>query len=682
MNLVAASAAGALQVVASYPRRVREIAHQWIPLSDGVRLAARIWLPEDAEADPVPAVLEYIPYRKRDFTAQRDALIHPYFAGHGYACLRVDLRGSGDSEGRPLDEYVAQEQDDALEVLRWIANQPWCTGDVGMIGISWGGFNGLQVAARRPAELKAVITICSTDDRYADDIHFMGGCLLRNNLTWGANMFTYMARPPDPELVGAQWRDMWQERLESIPFLTALWLEHQRRDAYWRHGSVCEDYGRITCPVFAVGGWADGYSNAIFRLLDGLKVPRKGLVGPWGHAYPHLAVPGPAIDFLREALRWWDRWLKGLDTGIDREPMLQVWMQDAVPPAVSYDERPGRWIALPAWPAPGMLGKSFALNPGTLDRESHGAAALSLRSPMRTGLAGGEWNPHGIGPEMPDDQRVDDAGSLVFDTAPLSEPMEILGAPEVTLELTADQPQALIAMRLCDLAPSGESTRVTYGLLNLTHRDGHAHPEPLVPEQCYRVKVKLNDIAYAFPTGHRLRLAISTSYWPLVWPSPESATLTVYTEKSRLELPVLPAETAGVHAPRFFSPTIPEPPKITWLQPVERARRVLQDVASSRTELTYVKDDGVLRLDDIDLEIAAWCQERQWIVGEDPLSSGAEMTWRIGMARGDWRIAVWSRTTLTATSAQFLVDGALDAYEGDQRVFARTFNQTIARDLV
>ena len=201
-----------IAVRTDFPRRVREIENAWIPMPDGTRLAARIWLPEDAESDPVPAVLEYLPYRKRDGTVERDHLTHPYFAGHGYAGVRVDMRGTGDSEGVCLGEYLLQEQDDALAIIAWLADQPWCSGKVGMIGISWGGFNGLQVAARQPEALGAVITLCSTDDRYADDIHFMGGAMLTDKLAWGATAFAIANTPPDPAIVGDRWREMWEER--------------------------------------------------------------------------------------------------------------------------------------------------------------------------------------------------------------------------------------------------------------------------------------------------------------------------------------------------------------------------------------------------------------------------------------------------------------------------------------
>lgn len=322
--------------------RIRLIPNQWIPLADGCRLAARIWLPDNAEARPVPAVLEYIPYRKSDATATRDAPIHAYFARHGYASVRVDLRGSGDSDGILEDEYLPGEQRDGLEVLRWLAAQPWCTGRVGMIGKSWGGFNALQIAAHRPPELAAVISVCSTDDRYADDVHYRGGCLLAwDMLSWGSTMLAYSARPPDPAVVGERWRAMWLDRLDRTPPLVPTWLAHQRRDDYWKQGSVCEEYDAIACPVYMVGGWQDGYRNAVLRLLAGYPGPCKGLIGPWGHTYPHDGAPGPAIGFLQEALRWWDHWLRDADNGIMAEPRLRLWVQEAVEPAAELRDAAG-----------------------------------------------------------------------------------------------------------------------------------------------------------------------------------------------------------------------------------------------------------------------------------------------------------------------------------------------------
>lgn len=401
---------------------VREIENQFIPLADGTRLASRLWLPDDAETNPVPAILEYIPYRKRDFMRLRDEPMHHYYAAHGYAAVRVDLRGSGESDGILDDEYLPLEQQDATEVITWLAAQPWCDGNVGMTGISWGGFNSLQVAALRPPALKAVITLCASDDRYADDAHYMGGCLLNENQIWGTVLFGINALPPDPDLVGERWRDMWMQRLQSDQPFPALWLGHQHRDAYWKQGSICEDFSRIQCPVYAIGGWADGYSNAVPRLLAGLESPRKGLIGPWSHNFPHNGVPGPTIGYLQEALRWWDHWLKSIDTGIMKEPMLRVWMQDYAEPAPFHAQRPGRWVAEQNWPSTRIEPFRWHLsgNAALLETPDGAAATLTLCSPQTTGLAGGVWCGFGGEGESPLDQRSDDGRSLTFDSAPLT----------------------------------------------------------------------------------------------------------------------------------------------------------------------------------------------------------------------------------------------------------------------
>ena len=384
-----------MQTRTEFPNTISVIEHALIPLSDGVTLSAMIWLPEDAEANPVPAILEYLPYRKRDGTTERDALNHPYFAGHGYGSVRVDIRGSGDSEGVLKGEYLKQEQDDALEVLAWIAAQPWCTGSIGMIGISWGGFNGLQIAARRPPELKAVISLCSTDDRYADDVHFMGGCLLVDKLAWGSTMFAINATPPDPALVGDKWREMWMDRLEGSGFWLEEWHRRQRRDDFYKHGSIAEDYSAIQCPVYLVGGWADGYSNPIFRMLANLHCPRKGLVGPWAHKYPNFALPGPQIGFLQECLRWWDKWLKGIETGIMDEPMVRTWVNDPVRPKPFNADKTrtlggGRKLAQPAYRIVCLAARTG--HAGTAGRSAFGSRADDLLTADRRS-GGGEMVP-------------------------------------------------------------------------------------------------------------------------------------------------------------------------------------------------------------------------------------------------------------------------------------------------
>ncbi|MDP4822607.1 MAG: CocE/NonD family hydrolase, partial [Aestuariivirgaceae bacterium] len=379
-----------MKIIKTFPRKVKEIIHAEIPLKDGTRLAARIWLPSDAVKNPVPAILEYLPYRKRDGTHVRDQLTHPYFAGHGYAGVRVDMRGNGDSEGVMLDEYVKQEQDDALEVIEWLVAQEWCSGSVGMMGISWGGFNGLQVAARKPKALKAVISLCSTDDRYEDDIHYKGGTLLNENLGWAATMLSYSSRPPDPELVGRKWKKMWMQRLEAEPFLLIPWLEHPHRDAYWKHGSICEDWNAVECPVLLVGGWNDAYSNAIPRMMAGLKVPCKAIIGPWAHKYPHFAVPEPRIGFLQEALRWWDKWLKSIETGVEKDPALRTYVMDAYRPGGFPSSIEGRWVADESWPGRTVANRRYFLNATGLGEAPVNSGTRVVSSPQTTGQDGGE----------------------------------------------------------------------------------------------------------------------------------------------------------------------------------------------------------------------------------------------------------------------------------------------------
>ncbi len=671
-----------MRIVTEFPRKVREVENTWITLADGCRLAARIWLPEDAARNPVPALLEYLPYRKRDFTAVGNEQMHPYFAGHGYAAVRVDRRGSGESDGLMFDEYLQQELTDGVEIIAWLATQPWCTGKVGMFGSSWGGFNALLVAALRPPALKAIITNCSTDDRYADDMHYMGGCLLNDNLMWGSTAFSFMARPPDPALVGERWRKVWIERLENSESLVATWMQHPRRDAYWKHGSVCENFDDIRCAVYATGGWADGYSNAIPRLLAGLTVPRKGLIGGWGHRWGHQGVPGPAMGFLQEAVRWWDHWLKDKDTGLMGEPMLRVWMHDWVPPKTYYAERPGRWVAEASWPSPKIGTRRWHLNAGSLGDTAETERTLTHASPVTTGAGSGEWCPYGYQAEMPSDQREDDGNSLCFDSEPLSERLEFLGAPAVALDLAVDRPVAQIAVRLNGVAPDGASTRLTYGVLNLTHRDSHERPEALVPSKRYRVRVQLNDAAWAIPKGHRLRIAISTAYWPLMWPAPEPVTLTLFTGAGTLDLPVRAPRDEDATLRPFDPPECAAASSRTEKRPYARSRRHSRDMITEEHVVEASKARGLVRLDAIDWEYSGCGRERYSIRQGDPLSAKAHSLYTITHGRGPWQVAIETDTTVTATRDDFLVTAKLEAFESGTRIFSRTWDTTIKRDLV
>lgn len=669
-----------------FPHEIREIEHTWIPLADGTRLAARIWLPLEADTQPFPALLEYIPYRKNDGTAVRDAIRHPYLAGHGYACVRVDIRGSGESDGILFDEYLEQEQDDCLEVMEWIAGQSWCDGSIGMFGKSWGGFNSLQVAARRPPQLKALITIGFTDDRYHDDVHYMGGCVLASQmLGWATVMLGLNAQPPDPRWVGDRWRDMWLERMEKSPPFVEAWLQHQRRDAFWKHGSVREDYGAIEVPVYAVGGWGDAYNNAIPRILAGLNVPRKGLIGAWSHNYPEEGVPGPAIGFTQESLRWWDHWLKGKDTGVMEEPMLRSWILESEPPATFYEERKGYWVAEPSWPSPHIAERVMYLNSDGANHVLEDSPAASREATINGlfchGFQSGEWGNFGSKGEFPQDQRPADGESLSFTSAPVAEPVAILGNPEVDLELSADKANALVAVRLCDVAPDGSSVLVTWGLLNLTRRDSHEHPEPLEPGRCYRVTVQLRMMGYELAAGHRWRIGVSPTFARHAWPSPEQVELTVFAgEGSRLRLPVRAPQAGDRQIPEFPPVEISKPLALAWRRTPSREHTVTHDHVDGWTTLSLVSDEGRLCFLDNGLE-ADHCTTETFRVREgDPLATSQHFKTTIEFEREEWRVRIETDSLMTADATHFHLSNHMDAWEGDVRVFTKSWTKAVPRD--
>jgi len=664
-------------------RRVRERDPVWIPLPDGTRLAATIWLPEDAEAHPVPAILEYLPYRRRDGTIARDLDNHRHFAAHGYAAVRVDIRGTGDSEGLLEDEYLPQEQTDAVAVIEWLAAQPWCSGSVGMMGISWGGFNALQVAAHQPPALKAIITLCSTDDRYADDCHWMGGALLNNSIAWASTMFQYVAQPPDPAIVGGGWRATWRQRLENLSLFALPWLSHQQRDEYWRQGSVNEDYSAIKAAVYAIGGWADGYSNAIPRLIEHLPGPRKGLIGPWGHAYPHVATPGPAFDFQAEALRWWDYWLKDIDTGIMDEPRLHLWLDHGARPQAVSENRDGSWLAFAQWPNANVGHQILHFGDRKLSATKTAAQSFTIASPLETGITFGEWCPYGGLGELPGDQRADDGRSLTFDTDVLSHSLPVAGAPRIRLRLRSDKPVAVVAARLVDVAPDGAATLITYGVLNLTHRASSADPQALLPGHLEDVTLQLNDVGYRVAIGHRLRLSLSTGFWPILWPAPEQTILTLESEGSALDLPIV-ADSDKNLATRSFPlpPTEVTVAEVITLPGNSRTRRITEDPTKGTFAVEILRSDSAYRIASTGTDIQHAGGETYRLTADRPLS--AETTawgdWQI--TRGDWRTHTKTIFHVGSTATSFEVTATIQAFDNTDLFFSRSYSASIPRHLV
>ena len=662
-----------MRVVTEFPRAVVETADMGIVLPDGCRLSARVWMPEDAGANPVPAVLEYIPYRKRDGTLPRDEIMHPYVAGHGYACVRVDMRGCGDSEGLITDEYTEQELQDACDVIAWIAAQPWCSGAVGMMGKSWGGFNCLQTAFLQPPALKAVISVCSTTDRFADDIHFRGGCLLGENLGWGAVMLSYSSRPADPVL-RADWRADWLRRLEAEPFLAPRWAAHQARDAYWKHGSICEDYARMQVPVLSIGGWADNYMNTCAALVD--NVGAKAIVGPWVHQYPHTAVPGPAIGFLQEAIRWWDHWLKGVDNGVETDPAMRAYVLDSEPPNASPRHRAGTWVAEPTWPPAGRAERAWALSAGGHLGGAGGKIDVAVKTPQHLGMATGEFFPMGLNAEMPGDQAADDALSVCFDGKVLDAPLQLLGRAVLRAVVSSDEPLAFLAVRLNDVAPDGSSVRIAHGMLNLCHRDSAEQPAPMVPGEKTGVEIGLDLMGYRLAAGHRLRVAVSTTYWPFVWPSPRAATVTLHEGEL-----MLPVHEGG----QGWTPPPPEGAQ-PWAHRVltkgHVARRVERDLIAG-TETLVVEDDlGEVENLTHGLITAESMAERWTIRPDDPLSADVTIRWTQSLRREGWAVRTEAVARMTGTETGLRMEARLTAWDGAVQVFERSWDEIVARSFV
>ena len=659
-----------------YPVEVTE--NLFIPLPDGTRLAAKLWRPAGQGAHPV--ILEYLPYRKHDGTRTRDQAMHMYLAGHGYACLRVDIRGTGESEGVLHDEYSPQEQEDGCDLIAWIAQQAWCDGQVAMIGISWGGFNGLQIAARQPPALKTVIAVGFTDDRYATDVHYIGGCLSKDNLDWSGTMVAGMDLPPDPALHGDRWREIWQQRIEANRPWGLTWLAHQRRDDYWRQGSVCEDFSAIKIPVYAVSGWADNYSEAVPRLLAGLTAPCRGLVGPWAHSFPQDVTVGPAIGWLQEVIRWCDHWLKGGDTGIMDEPKLRVWMQDSVPPKTCYHHRPGRWVGESEWPSARITPRRYFPAGQSLASEPQPGTA-QIRSPLWVGIAAGEVGRYGADADWPPDQREDDGGSLVWLSEPLTERLEILGAPRLTLRVASDKPLALVAVRLNDVAPDGASTRVTLGLMNLTHWQGHDRPQALAPGEPITVEVELDDIAHAFAPGHRIGLALSSSYWPIAWPSPELASLTIDTGATTLTLPVRPPRPEDATLRPFDPPeSAPEVPMVDHPVAATSPRRITRDLLSGRITVDFPRWTYDHEFTDIGIRQASDGFARHTITEGQPLSAEMSTHYRVTQTRADGTFTHESTSRMTCDHENFHVQAEIILTENGAEIFRRTWQEAIPRD--
>jgi hypothetical protein len=517
-----------------------EITEVWITMSDGVRLAADIYWPAGADKkNRFPILLEYLPYRK-DESRARNYSVYSYFLEHDYLVVRVDMRGTGNSEGITIPyEYSDIELDDGEEVINWLSQQEWSTGNVGMFGISWGGFNSIQMAMRNPPALKAFVAVMATEYLYQEDVHYIDGIMVAGD-SWMMSNDLYNALPGAPDF---KMDEEWLRNRFNVKPSVYTYMRQQRDGAFWDRASARGQYEKIRVPGYHIGGWYDGYRNSLPRMLENVQVPVKAMIGPWDHYFPHNAWPKPQIEWRHEAVRWFDQWLKSEDTGILKEPAFTVYVRNYHPPDPTLDRVPGYWRWEDGWPIERIKNHSWyahadhSLSTEPAENETH-----SMTYKPSTGLEGG-------GPTMwwgsiaPDQQPMDEF-SLVYDSERLDAPLEILGRPVARLYVSADAPRANWVVRISDVAPNGQVTQVAGAAFNGTHRNSAREPSDIVPGEKFAININLHFTSWEFPKDHRIRIAISNGQWPMLWPTPMKmkSTLEIGGKNgARIDLPVVPS---------------------------------------------------------------------------------------------------------------------------------------------
>ena len=629
----------------SVNQQSRQTEHHWITMPDGIKLAARIWWPQGN--GPFPAILEYIPYRKRDMVRARDERNHPYFAAHGYVCLRVDMRGSGDSEGHMPDMYSDNELADARHVIDWIADQVWCTGKVGMFGTSWGGTASLQTAVDAPVALKAVLANCATTNRFEDDIHWMGGGLLTDSFEWGATLPAILAAPPDAATVGELWFEQWQERLAKLTFPLDNWIRNDRRGSYWRHGSVLFNADRLSCPVLSIGGWSDRYSNSVLGLVQSKPDSCWGIVGPWGHHYPDQGEPGPAISFQDVALEWWDYWLKGDADGDLGWPRIRLWRREYDPPQDRLAERNGQWIEIND-PTESDGLKLYPAHEGLMEQPDSEPRFFVLPNDLRHGECSGDTGYFGRFGGLPLEQSADDARALCFDSAPLENDLDLIGHAEWYCEIERDHAEAQLVCRLCEVTADGESHLVTRQILNLALDQILDKTTDFVAGEPVSYRMRFPSTAYRFTRGNRIRLAIASSYWPLVWPAAERAAIRLLSKQAYLHLPAMNCFT-GLSAPLPPARQLPEQPSwtVTSAGPLQRIQGEFVD---GRVESSWQQPQITFHFQQVGLAISLSTNTRYNLALTGSGIMGFEIEHVIAIQRSDGVAHI--RSSLNAESDQ------------------------------
>lgn len=621
-----------------------------IMLPDGTRLSARIWFPKAKK--PCPAVLEYHPYAKRYATAKRDEIAHGFFARQGYVSIRVDMRGSGESGGVMSDEYTDQERKDAVDVIDWISKQDWCSGTVGMFGLSWGAFNSLQLAAIAPPALKAIAVAGGTDDRFKDDAHFLGGITASDHIGWSTALYSFLTRPPDPELAGRGWKKLWKERLDALEWMLPTWLSHPARDTYWTKGFPSAQKDGIRMPALVAGGTVDVFATSVLRMITRQPDMVKAVIGPWAHKFPNMGIPGPAIDWLAQCTRWYDRWLKGIENGVEKDPVLRAFVSDSYAPSEhSSASRNGRWVAVKTPPSTAQRTETLTLGKGQILGGTETSGKIEISTPQDLGMDGGEIMPMGWGADLPGDQRHDDSRSACFDSEPLSRDKDTLGLPTLTLRLSSDKPHGFCVARLCDVGPDGQSTRIAIGAINLNLSDDLGKATRIKPGTIRTVNLPINAVSHRFKKGHRIRIAFSNTYWPMLFPSPEQGVVTLHMKGAALNLPLILA--AAKDWPHFGTADKTSSLPRIELKPTTFERKIIRDVGRGVTELFISDDSGLERAKGSGLEHWGRTDRSYTIEDGKPETATFRIDRQLGIQRGSFSAHTDVNAVIRATKTHY-----------------------------
>jgi len=653
----------------------------WIPVRDGTRLAATFYKP--ASDERFPAIFDFHPYRKDDSAPRGDNRYH-YFAQRGYITVRVDVRGTGSSEGAPADnEYVLQEQLDGYDVIEWLAAQDWCTGKIGMWGGSYGGFNSVLVASQAPPHLTAISPWFYADDGYSDGDHFEGGCLSALGLSYyGLGMLTMSALPPHPQYYEEQagrWEEEWRTRLEAYEPWVLEWFRHQTNDAFWRVQSLRPDYQSIKCPIFMIGGWGDHFRNSIPRMLQHCQVPMKAIIGPWVHTLPSIGNPGPNIDFHYQLLRWWDYWLKGIDNGVMDEPSLAVYVQRDRPPGMFAEFAQGYWRYEKGWPIEDAQEHVYCFHPnGILSQQ---APTVEDDTPDQfkyrpdVGVMGNVWFSQAN--TLGEEQSLDEAYSLTYTTAPLKEDLEILGFPRVQLFASSSAENTAFVVKLTEVNPVGESNLVTYGVLNASHRNSHTEPEALEPGKVFKFDIEMSTISWIFKKGHRIRISVTSSHWPILWPLPEPATNRVYHDPeriSKLVLPVLPAREAAQ------KPDLEPPPPKVKTEPVWKPSiKIVRDIVNQETTVEVKGKRSTASTDGMVIREHGFCHVARTLTKDPAISSVRTENYTILHYSNGLTVRGIGTATVSSNKEQFLLSLDVDIEVNGMPFFKKSWLESVPR---